>query len=201
MSIPCTVFSGVQWTQFVPAKAADFVQMVLGREAGGLGVSLQTWIVGVEREVGVQQGGFEQHSELLRQPEPIKLLRNGGVKIRYEGCMPGRQAGRRSCRAQSRQEGGLSHEHCAMFGFQTVSQSLDFRILCPGLDRPRRRDKIQVVIASADEIPLGSVRVCDLWGFDYGLFFPRRNGVDGFNDRFPPVAGRDARNGANQQHL
>ncbi len=45
--IPFIEFSGVQRPQLVSPEAADFVQMVLGREAGGPGVSLQTWIVGV----------------------------------------------------------------------------------------------------------------------------------------------------------
>ncbi len=61
-------FSGVQRPQLVSPEAADFVQMVLGREAGCLGMSLQTWIVGVKREGGVQQRGVEQHGDLLRQP-------------------------------------------------------------------------------------------------------------------------------------
>ena len=53
MPIPCTMFSSVKWPQLVSPEAADFVQMVLGREAGGQGVSFQTGIVGSKRECSV----------------------------------------------------------------------------------------------------------------------------------------------------
>lgn len=97
--------SGGQGPQLVTPEASDFVQMVLGREAGGLGVRLQPRIVGVKGEGGVQQRGFEQDGDLLRQPEPITFPRSSRFEISDIGGMAGRQArgGRRP--AEIRQEG------------------------------------------------------------------------------------------------
>ena len=88
-----------------------------------------------------------------------------------------------------------------MFGFQTVGQGPDPRVRGPGLDRLRRRDKIQVVIACAEKIPLGRVDVCDLGGVDCGSLLLNRHGVNGFNDRLSPSAGGEDPNHANQKRL